>query len=114
MSAVDIADVNNRLVIAKRWMEDHPHFHSARRSDVRNLAEAVESLLDEIERLRTVTHDVRTFATKERDSIRGRYGATSSTYAGYANACDDVLGLLDGMNPYPSTEASRESGDSNA
>ncbi|WP_067198893.1 hypothetical protein [Microbacterium sp. XT11] len=45
---------------------------------------------------REVLRRVREFATKERDSIRGRYGADSATYAGYANACDDILSILDG------------------
>jgi len=45
---------------------------------------------------RAIIRQVREFATKERDSIRGRYGAGSATYAGYANACDDILSILDG------------------
>lgn len=66
---------------------------------------ALPALLDEVERLRGVVESVRAFATKERDSIRGRYGASAATYAGYANACDDVLGILAGMNPYPDARA---------
>jgi len=36
------------------------------------------------------------FARKERDEIRGRYDANHAIYAGYANACDDILALLSG------------------
>ena len=48
-----------------------------------------------------IIRKVREFATKERDSIRGQYGAGSPRYLAYADACDDILGILDDLSPYP-------------
>lgn len=44
------------------------------------------------------------FATKERDEIRGRYaqtGGSPARYLGYADACDDIISLLQGEATYP-------------
>lgn len=43
------------------------------------------------------------FAIKERDEIRGRYAQTGGSlvrYLGYADACDDIIALLQGEATY--------------
>lgn len=58
------------------------------------------------------------FAIKERDEIRGRYAQTGGSlvrYLGYADACDDIIALLQGEATYsvpavpvPPTEPARK------
>lgn len=55
MTNIDIADLRDKLAAARTWLAEHPHFHAGRKTDVKNLAAGVEALLDEIERLRTVS-----------------------------------------------------------
>lgn len=50
---VNIADLRAKLDEARTWLAEHPHFHSARKSDVKALTAGMEALLDELERLAT-------------------------------------------------------------
>lgn len=60
-------------------------------------AALIEALQAERDGLAATVEQVRGFTQKERDEIHGRYdlaGAVTSDYRGYANACDDVLGII--------------------
>lgn len=87
---IDIADLRAKLGDAKSWLDEHPHFHSARKTDVKNLAAGVESLLDEIERLRGQVAILRVASAE----------GSSEDQAGQENAEEYAPGDLDTQDDF--------------